>query len=106
MALEIERKFLVFVDSLGPLDDGEDISQGFIATADLTAVRVRLSSNGAWLTLKGKSIGARRMEFEYAIPAGDARQILAELCGGLVITKTRYRRQYGGHEWEIDVFHG
>ena len=42
MAPEIECKFLVATDRLGALDQGEDIVQGFIATADLTAVRVRL----------------------------------------------------------------
>lgn len=106
MALEIERKFLVDAARLGSLEDGEEISQGFIATADLTAVRVRLAGERAWLTIKGESAGARRTEFEYAIPCADARQILAEMCGGLAVTKTRYRRQYRGHEWEIDVFHG
>ena len=39
MALEIERKFLVAKDRLGPLRDGEEISQGFIATVDVSAVR-------------------------------------------------------------------
>ena len=106
MAVEIERKFLVAADRLGPLGGGEEISQGFIPTADFTTVRVRLASDRAWLTIKGASVGAKRTEFEYAIPPEDARQILDELCGGLIIRKTRYRRQYQGHEWEIDVFYG
>jgi adenylate cyclase len=106
MALEIERKFLVAADRIGPLRDGEEICQGFIATHDLSAVRVRLSGERAWLTIKGKNVGARRSEFEYDIPVDDARQILAEFCDGSVIRKTRYRRQYQGYEWEVDVFHG
>lgn len=105
MALEIERKFLVATDRLGPLHGGEEISQGFIATVDVGALRVRLAGDRAWLTIKGENVGARRSEFEYAIPAEDARQILDEFCEGSVIRKTRYRRQYQGHEWEIDVFH-
>jgi len=32
--------------------------------------------------------------------------LLDEFCDGSLIRKTRYRRQYQGHEWEIDVFHG
>ena len=106
MALEIERKFLVAKDRLGPLRDGEEISQGFIATVDVSAVRIRVAGERAWLTIKGENVGARRSEFEYAIPMEDARQILDEFCDGSVIRKTRYRRQYQGHEWEIDVFHG
>ena len=62
MALEIERKFLVAADRIGPLRDGEEICQGFIATHDLSAVRVRLSGERAWLTIKGKNVGARRSD--------------------------------------------
>ena len=106
MALEIERKFLVDTGRLGPLADGEEIRQGFIPTANLTAVRVRISGAMAWLTLKGANTGARRSEFEYRIPPGDAQQILDELCTGPVLSKIRYRRQYREHLWEIDVFEG
>ena len=106
MAKEIERKFLVDTTCLQPLVDGVEITQGFIRTRDLTVVRVRLAGESAWLTLKGKSEGAVRTEFEYEIPAQDARQILAEMCGGKVITKTRYCREYAHQLWEIDVFDG
>ena len=106
MAREIERKFLVDQDRLGPLEDGVAIRQGFIATADLTVVRVRIAGERAWLTLKGKNAGPVRTEFEYPIPVEDARQILAQMCGGKVMAKTRYLRRCGGHTWEIDVFEG
>ena len=97
MALEIERKFLVDESRLGPLADGQSIRQGYIGTTDLCAVRARVAGSAAWLTLKGESRGSVRTEFEYAIPPQDAFQIIAELCAGRVITKTRYRRQYAGH---------
>ena len=106
MALEIERKFLVDNERLGPLSDGEEIRQGFIPTANLTAVRVRISGLMAWLTLKGPNTGARRTEFEYRIPSGDAQQMLDQLCVGSILSKTRYRRQYRDYLWEIDVFEG
>lgn len=106
MALEIERKFLVNTGRLGPLSDGDEIRQGFIPTASLTAVRVRISGAMAWLTLKGANTGARRTEFEYRIPPGDAQQMLDELCAGPILSKIRYRKQYGEHLWEIDVFEG
>ena len=82
------------------------MEQGFIPTKDLTAVRVRVAGHRAWLTLKGASTGATRSEFEYPIPVADARQMIAEFCGGKVISKTRYRMTYSDHLWEIDVFSG
>jgi adenylate cyclase len=106
MALEIERKFLVDVARLGPLSDGVDMSQGYISTGDGAVVRVRLAGECAWLTLKGRSVGCARSEFEYAIPAADARQMIDEFCGGRVIRKTRYLQEFGGYVWEIDVFAG
>ncbi len=106
MATEIERKFLVDKAHLGQLQGGEDMRQGFIETRDLTAVRVRVAGESAWLTIKGRNTGATRLEFEYPIPAADGRQILAELCSGGVVEKIRYRREFRGHLWEIDVFGG
>ncbi len=106
MATEIERKFLVDVALLGPLSGGIDMKQGYITAADNAVVRVRLAGEQAWLTLKGRSRGSVRSEFEYAIPAADARQMIDEFCSGKVITKTRYRREYADYLWEIDVFAG
>jgi adenylate cyclase len=106
LALEIERKFLVDTELLGPLTGGEEITQGYIAAAEHAAVRVRLADERAWLTVKGATVGASRSEFEYPVPVADARQMLTELCGDRVLSKTRYRQRRGDHEWEIDVFHG
>jgi adenylate cyclase len=106
VAQEIERKFLVDSIALGPLGTGLWLQQGFIPTTGLEVVRIRLAGERAWLTLKGKNQGATRSEYEYEIPSSDAEQILAEFCGGHVISKTRYHREFGGHLWEIDVFEG
>jgi adenylate cyclase len=104
VGVEIERKFLVNPARLGPLEGGESIRQGYIAAGEHAVVRARLASDRAWLTLKGRSRGAARSEFEYSIPPEEARQIIDELCSRPVIAKTRYRREYRGHTWEIDVF--
>ncbi len=106
MAVEIERKFLVDTALLGPLAEGVEMSQGYISTGDGAVVRVRLAGERAWLTLKGPAAGFVRSEFEYPIPAADARQMIAEFCGGRVIRKTRYLREVAGYVWEIDVFAG
>ena len=55
--------------------------------------------------MKGRTRGISRAEFEYPIPAADARDLL-ELCLPSVIDKTRHRIKHRGHVWEVDVFHG
>ena len=106
MAVEIERKFLVNAALLGPLSGGTEITQGYISDQNNAVVRVRLAADRAWLALKGRSHGCVRSEFEYEIPAGDARQMIREFCGGKVISKRRYLRDYADYLWEIDVFAG
>lgn len=106
MGQEIERKFLVNTDRLGELTGGEVMRQGYIDTRSLATVRARIAGERGWLTLKGGNRGGVRSEFEYEIPVEDARQILDELCRRPAIAKTRYRREYRGYTWEIDVFEG
>jgi len=106
MAKEIERKFLIDPDKIGKLTAGSPIEQAYIATKDKTAVRVRITGNRALLTLKGENQGLTRSEFEYEIPIKDAREMMAELCTGPTIEKTRYLIRHASHTWEVDVFHG
>lgn len=104
MAQEIERKFLVH-DSVRPLLlDGVEFSQGYLADNDKLSVRVRLAGDQAWLTTKGRGIGFTRPEFEYQIPAADARYMLEHLVSGILISKTRYCLSHAGMVWEVDVF--
>jgi len=105
VAKEIERKFLVDSSKLPPLPAGYIIKQGYIPTQDIT-VRVRIRNDQAFLTLKGKTTGLSRSEFEYPIPLEDARQILHELCSHPLIEKTRYVIAFGAHKWELDIFEG
>jgi adenylate cyclase len=106
MATEIERKFLVDLDLLGSLEDGIEMRQAYISSGEGAVVRLRLAGKDAWLTLKGRNTGAVRSEFEYLIPVQDAHQMIEEFCGGRVISKTRYLRDFGNYLWEIDVFEG
>jgi len=105
MGTEIERKFLVIDDSWGPADDGSRQRQGYLAITDRGNVRVRIEHGVATLTLKGLQRGLTRDEFEYRVPLEDGERILETLCLW-VAEKTRYKRRFGGHTWEIDVFHG
>ncbi len=105
MAAEIERKFLVTGDSWNDGSPGVRIAQGYLSFDPDRSVRVRLAGDGAWLTIKGRTAGITRAEFEYPIPPKDARELL-EMCLPSLIDKTRHRIPFGGHVWEVDVFHG
>jgi adenylate cyclase len=104
MGLEIERKYLVAGDGWRPGEGGVLQRQGYLAIGDRCTVRVRVEPGAATLTVKGAQRGVSRAEFEYPVPREDAEEML-DLCG-LVVEKTRYRREHEGHVWEIDVFHG
>ena len=106
MGIEIERKFLVDVNKLPTLNNGYKIKQGYIQTVDRTTVRVRIRDKEAFLTLKGKNVGASRLEFEYPIPLEDANDMLTNLCQTSFIEKTRYLVKHEGHVWEVDIFEG
>jgi len=106
MGIEIERKFLIDESKLPSLQNGYVIKQGYIQTVDHTTVRVRIRDKEAFLTIKGKSEGATRLEFEYPISLHDANEMLNKFCHTSHIEKTRYLIKHKGHLWEIDIFEG
>jgi adenylate cyclase len=106
MGEEIERKFLVRDGSWREAAEGVPYRQGFLSTVPERTVRVRVAGSQGTMTVKGKTIGARREEFEYEIPAADAERMLDALCERPLIEKVRYRLPVGRHVWEIDVFGG
>lgn len=105
MGQEIERKFLV-KDHSWRAGAGTRIRQGYLRNQGEGVVRVRIKGERAYLTIKGNTTGITRLEFEYEIPAGDADQILDELCMKPLIEKLRYEVYMGGFKWEIDEFLG
>lgn len=105
MAVEIERKFLVVNDEWRTVP-GTPYRQGYITTTNETTVRVRVVGEQGYLTIKGKTQGRSRAEFEYPIPVADAMQMLDTLCNPPLIEKTRYRLPIGKLVWEIDEFAG
>lgn len=106
VAHEIERKFRVRSNAWRGTGEGTLYRQGYLVNSDFQTVRVRISDRDAWLTIKGQRVGVTRPEFEYPIPAGDAEGMLATLCDGSLVEKTRYRVPVGKHVWEVDEFHG
>lgn len=106
MAQEIERKFRVRAADWPRPAIGEHILQGYLSSAKERIVRVRVAGENAWLTIKGLTTGATRLEFEYQIPVADAHQMIAELCERPVLEKIRYRIPHDPHVWEVDEFLG
>ena len=105
MGTEIERKFLV---KEGSWREGaaETYRQGYLSTVKERTVRVRTIGDKGYLTVKGTSVGASRLEFEYEIPVADAEELLDSLCEKPLIEKNRYKLDHGGLTWEVDVFFG
>lgn len=104
---EIERKFLVNDELLDVVKylQSKKIRQGYISDIDGKTVRVRTKGEKGYLTIKGKSSGISRDEFEYEIPFEDANQLLQNFCPK-VLEKERFDLIIGEKKWEIDIFHG
>lgn len=107
MALEIERKFLVDEKKLPAqiLNGGVKISQGYLSVEPARTIRVRIKGERGFLTIKSANVGIVRKEFEYEIPFDDAQEIL-KLCAPRILEKVRYKVEYAGKIWEVDVFGG
>ncbi len=80
--------------------------QGYLNNEKRCSVRVRISGDEAHLNIKGATIGAKRLEFEYPIPLEQASIMLDSLSAGPLIEKVRYLIPQGHLIWEIDVFSG
>lgn len=106
MAVEIERKFLVYGEAWKALSQGIDYRQGYLCSDKLRTVRVRLVGGEGYVTIKGKTVGATRAEYEYPIPGEDAEAMLNTLCDSTLIEKKRYTIEHEGFHWEVDEFQG
>jgi adenylate cyclase len=107
MPIEIERKFLVDIDKWKAAEKGAKhlYMQGYILAAPEKTIRVRVADDFGFLTIKGKSEGAARAEYEYGIPKHDAMELLQGFCQSLV-SKYRYTVYFAGKAWEVDEFLG
>jgi adenylate cyclase len=113
MSIEIERKFLLNDDGWRSLvEHSEPMAQGYLVGAPAlragtarASVRARLAGDQAWLNIKAATPGIARAEFDYPIPADDAKVLLAELCDG-VLEKVRHHVRVDGVLFEIDEFNG
>ncbi len=106
MGREIEYKYLVTDASYRELaTEAKEIRQGYLCRDAERVVRVRTKGEKGYLTVKGKTVGATRPEFEYEIPYDEAIAML-KLCEGNILIKTRFLVPFEGFTWEVDEFHG
>ena len=108
--MEIERKYLVTSDSYKQMAVARyHICQGYISREKTGTVRIRITDDKAYLTIKGKpAVGHfARYEWEKEIDVQEAKELM-QLCQGTIIDKTRWivPAAEDGLKWEIDEFHG
>jgi len=104
--IEIERKFLVISNVFKTeAFKHSRITQGYLNSNRLRAVRVRLKGSQGYLTIKGESSknGLSRFEWEKEITKQEALELL-KLCEPGVIDKVRYEIKAGNHIFEVDEF--
>ena len=106
MGVEIEKKFLLKGEEWKTLAEGTPYRQGYLSSVKERTVRVRTINEKGFLTIKGVSVGATRLEYEYEVPFKDASELLNELCEKPLIEKNRYKINFAGNTWEIDEFFG
>lgn len=107
MAQEIERKFLVCGEYKTKAYKSVRITQGYILSDKRKSVRIRITNEKAFITIKGESSedGLSRFEWEKEIDINEAKELL-KLCSDNFIDKTRYLIKHGNHTIEVDEFHG
>lgn len=108
MAVEIERKFLITSDAFKQASYKKNyIKQGFLNSDKNRVVRVRITDEEAFLTIKGASNknGTSRYEWEKEISTTEATELLL-LCEEGIIEKYRYLVKIGTHIFEVDNFLG
>lgn len=106
--MEIERKYLVNREKWEEVGKPEkiwNIRQGYLSINPECSVRIRIANDQAFLTVKGKTIGISREEFEYPVPVEDGLEML-KLSWTPVIRKCRFDETIDGKKWEVDVFSG
>jgi adenylate cyclase len=107
MAIEIERKFLVDREKWDKVDKpkGKHYRQGYILSDDIKTVRVRITDEHGYITIKGKTTGLSRLEYEYTIPVNEGVELLDNFALS-ELEKIRYCITVDGKVWEVDDFLG
>ncbi|HNZ42927.1 MAG TPA: CYTH domain-containing protein [Bacteroidales bacterium] len=107
MPNEIEHKFLVNKGLWAGVSPEKTvfIRQVYLLTEPEISIRIRTKDNEGFITIKGKSQGPVRREYEYPIPLKDANELI-EKSSATLIEKKRHIVYYKNMKWEVDEFLG
>ncbi|MDN5287198.1 MAG: hypothetical protein JWR38_3472 [Mucilaginibacter sp.] len=107
MGVEIERKFLVDKEQWRQLTkpEGKHYRQGYILSEATKTIRVRITDEHGYITIKGATQGISRKEYEYIIPVNEGAELLDNFAVS-ELEKIRYRIDFDGKVWEVDEFLG
>ncbi len=108
MAIEIERKFLTKSDDFKKESYKKIyIKQGFLNSQKERTVRIRITEEAGFITVKGvsNSSGTSRFEWEKEISILEAEDLFA-LCEKTIIEKNRFLIKRGANVFEVDEFLG
>lgn len=106
MATETERKFLVKGEFRHLAVKTINITQAYLSIDPDKTIRIRITDDKAYITIKGRPAGnsISRSEWEFPVSITDATEMLS-LCIKGRIVKTRHIIPAGKHFFEVDVFH-
>ncbi|CAN5910916.1 CYTH domain-containing protein [soil metagenome] len=107
MIIEIEHKYLVNAERWKQVTPFKivPIRQAYLSKDPEKTIRIRVAGDKGFITIKGKSVGASRPEYEYEIPLAEAEELIKNFCNNL-IEKTRHYVLYENKTWEVDIFDG
>jgi CYTH domain-containing protein len=106
--MEIERKYLInqelWQEQRNPAN-ATFLQQAYLSIDQSCSVRIRLTEKEAFITIKGRTTGISREEYEYTIPFSDGVRII-KMAVTPIIEKLRYKVHFEGYLWEVDEFWG
>ncbi len=79
---------------------------GHLRTSAGHTLRFRIAGTQGIFTIKAKTVGISRAEFEFDLPVATAEHLLDKLCEKPQIEKTRRKIPHEGFIWEVDEFLG
>jgi len=105
MAIEIEHKYLINQERWKKVipHKSSTITQAYLSTDPLKTIRIRTKDEKGFITIKGKTQGASRPEFEYEIPRLEAKELIEKFTDSR-IEKIRHYIIHENKTWEVDQF--
>lgn len=85
-------------------ESGITYREGDLSSAAGHTIRFRIAGKQGFLTIKTKSVGISRSEFEFELPIEATQLFLETLCDQPQIQKYRHKIPYAGAIWEVDEF--